>query len=149
MKILWISLQLRKPVILLMSEKPFLKASPSDIKRALVNTQPDHKGRFVITTEGINIREMWKYDDLVDTVDIYTNDVNKYATVPVQSYTLYLLLTYYCTYWTFYTLDRATQLTFPKCLVLYISLVSVPQISLTLVAMLCVSDQHLSNLEIS
>jgi len=60
--------------------------STPDIKRALVNTQPDDKGRLVITTEGINIREMWRYDDIVDTKDIYTNDVNKlYACYGIEA----------------------------------------------------------------
>ena len=46
------------------------------IKRAFVNTDKDNVGRIVIVTEGINLLEIWKHHEIVDTRDIYTNDIN-------------------------------------------------------------------------
>ena len=46
------------------------------IKRAFVNTEKDSAGRIVIVTEGINILEVWKHHEIVDTSDLYTNDIN-------------------------------------------------------------------------
>ena len=48
----------------------------SGIKRAFVNTEKDNAGRIVIVTEGINILEVWKHHEIVDTSDLYTNDIN-------------------------------------------------------------------------
>ena len=47
------------------------------IKRAFVNNDKDGRNRYVIVTEGINMLEVWKHHEIVDTHDIYTNDINK------------------------------------------------------------------------
>ena len=41
-----------------------------------MNTEKDNAGRIVIVTEGINILEVWKHHEIVDTSDLYTNDIN-------------------------------------------------------------------------
>ena len=45
-----------------------------------MNSDKDDKGRIVIVTEGINILEIWKHHEIVDTKDIYTNDINTLVT---------------------------------------------------------------------
>lgn len=50
-----------------------IKETPN-IKRAII--YPNTKGEYILKTEGINIIEMFKYDNILDLNRLYSNDIH-------------------------------------------------------------------------